>query len=65
MIKNDFLERRHEVEKLLEERDNPNADKSRHGRITFKVREGITDMTSMVDRMILQVQEDNRKVTMV
>ena len=53
------------MEKLLEERDNPNADKSRHGRITFKVREGITDMTSMVDRMILQVQEDNRKVTMV
>lgn len=38
MIKNDFLEKRHEVDRLLEERDNPRADKSREGRNNHKVR---------------------------
>jgi hypothetical protein len=62
MIKNEFLEKRHEVEKMLEEKEDLKVDKTRLGRITFKIREGITVMTGMLDRMSDEIQRGSKNV---
>lgn len=65
MTKNEFLEKRHEVEKMLEERDNPTGDKTRLGRLAYKIREGITEMNTILDRLYNELQESSKKVPFV
>jgi hypothetical protein len=50
---------------MLEERDRPNPDQSRQGRLNYKIREGITSMTGMIDGMNHQIQDGIKKVCKV